>query len=375
MQLNESIISFYNKLKLMVQQIVNRDIIEFLDQNTQRILSTKQLLMSNSPPALQHASNLVIRHDTLTNLMKILNTNNPTVKAQQQNYIEFNTRNEVNEFSFQPNTLITIVQHNKISLEKTISHLCAQIPNPIVLQQRKGSTGTYRQPAECQRQPVTLGIEFTSLPSGCRQQDKDQRNLHGNKTEPEIWFNRRGAQFRAAGIIADATKFDYTIANLNHGVLSEVIDIIRKPPDTKIYDPLKHRLIKRSAVSQTNKICKLMGDITLGDQTPSQLLHKLQILIKGNTSENPLLGTIATKHESAVIVTRDEDLEMLADRIQDTNELSKIQNIQEQASPSNEIQEQIRQLRKQMKMLTERPNNQIPKKVYSRGPNDQLDIC
>ncbi|KAF7277759.1 hypothetical protein GWI33_009181 [Rhynchophorus ferrugineus] len=69
------------------------------------------------------------------------------------------------------------------------------------------------------------------------------------KTEPETWLYRVDAQFRAAGITTDATKFDYTIASLNHDVLSEVIDIIQKPPGANIYETLKHRLVKRFAIS------------------------------------------------------------------------------------------------------------------------------
>ncbi|KAF7283242.1 hypothetical protein GWI33_001126 [Rhynchophorus ferrugineus] len=71
------------------------------------------------------------------------------------------------------------------------------------------------------------------------------------KTEPETWFYRVEAQFRAAVI---TTKFDYTIAILNHDISIEVIDIIRKPLGTNKYDTLKHRLIKWFAISQTNKI-------------------------------------------------------------------------------------------------------------------------
>ncbi|KAF7280530.1 hypothetical protein GWI33_005774 [Rhynchophorus ferrugineus] len=69
------------------------------------------------------------------------------------------------------------------------------------------------------------------------------------KTEPETCFYRVEAQFRAAGITTAATKFDYTIASLNHDVLSEMIDTIRKPPTTNKYDTLKHRLIKWFAIS------------------------------------------------------------------------------------------------------------------------------
>ncbi|KAF7275173.1 hypothetical protein GWI33_012114 [Rhynchophorus ferrugineus] len=66
---------------------------------------------------------------------------------------------------------------------------------------------------------------------------------------PEFWKTEPVTQPRAAGITTDATKFDYTIASLNHDVLSEMIDTIQKPPTTNKYDTLKHRLIKWFAIS------------------------------------------------------------------------------------------------------------------------------
>ncbi|KAF7287353.1 hypothetical protein GWI33_001713 [Rhynchophorus ferrugineus] len=182
------------------------------------------------------------------------------------------------------------------------------------------------------------------------------------KTEPETWFYRIKAQLRASGITTDATKFDYTITSLNHDVLIEAIDIIRKPPGINKYDTLKHRLMKRFAISQINKICTLIGRIPYGDQIPSQLLHKMQILNEDNISEN-VLKTLwleqLPQNIRAVIVTRHEDIETLAklaDRIPETNEILKIQTLHKQVSPSNEIQQQISQLTEQVKKLTERPN-------------------
>ncbi|KAF7277735.1 hypothetical protein GWI33_009282 [Rhynchophorus ferrugineus] len=69
----------------------------------------------------------------------------------------------------------------------------------------------------------------------------------------------------------------------------------------------------------------------------------MQILNEGNISEKVLkILWLEQLPQSTreVIVTRDKDLETLAklvDRNQEINEISTIQTIQEQASPSNEI--------------------------------------
>ncbi|XP_042149544.1 uncharacterized protein LOC121837794, partial [Ixodes scapularis] len=59
----------------------------------------------------------------------------------------------------------------------------------------------------------------------------------------------------------------------------DIRDIILEPPTTNPYDNLKAELIKRTSVSEHQRLQQLLTSEELGDRTPSQLLRRLQQLL------------------------------------------------------------------------------------------------
>ncbi|XP_047541805.1 uncharacterized protein LOC125074519 [Vanessa atalanta] len=111
--------------------------------------------------------------------------------------------------------------------------------------------------------------------------------------EPALWFAQVEGQFALANITADATKFNYVTAQLDHVYAAEVKDIIIAPPETNKYEKLKTELTKRLSASREKEVQQLLMHEELGDRKPSQFLRHLQHLAGPNIPED-FLKTIWT---------------------------------------------------------------------------------
>lgn len=141
---------------------------------------------------------------------------------------------------------------------------------------------------------------------------------------PRMWF----VQFEA--IIGpqhqgENVKYDLVVAKLGKEELSQVADLIDDPPAQERYTILKNRLLKvfqESAEAQFNKLVKEMD---LGQQRPSQLLARMRELARntgstGDTVKNLWLtrlpgwvrAILASCKESKL-----EELSEMADKIMD----------------------------------------------------------
>lgn len=104
---------------------------------------------------------------------------------------------------------------------------------------------------------------------------------------PSIWF----IQFEA--VIeplhkSDQQKYQYLLQQLQTQDLRHVTDILKNPPETKLYDTLKKRLITVYEESEVQNYQKLTGGIQLGDQKPTQLLRHMRELGSDMVTENGL---------------------------------------------------------------------------------------
>lgn len=105
-------------------------------------------------------------------------------------------------------------------------------------------------------------------------------------TDPEVWFWQVEKHFAIGGITRDDTKFDYIIANLDASYLSEIRDIMQRPPPTGKYEKLKTELIRRLGSPQEQKTRRLLEHEEMGDRKPSQFLRHLQALAGSAVPEN-----------------------------------------------------------------------------------------
>ena len=75
-------------------------------------------------------------------------------------------------------------------------------------------------------------------------------------------------------------KYDHVVASLSPEVATYVWDIILKPSDANPHDELKTVMIKRTTESEQRRLLQLFSSEELEDRKPSQLLRRLQQLLR-----------------------------------------------------------------------------------------------
>nr|XP_024219658.1 uncharacterized protein LOC112211718 [Halyomorpha halys] len=97
------------------------------------------------------------------------------------------------------------------------------------------------------------------------------------RNNPMLWFLTCEAVFSTSKVTSSTIKFQLLIPNIDQDVLIQVQDLITDPLKQS-YENLKARLIQTYGESENLRKKKLLEDIPLGDQTPSQLLRRMQQL-------------------------------------------------------------------------------------------------
>lgn len=156
---------------------------------------------------------------------------------------------------------------------------------------------------------------------------------------PRLWF----AQFEA--VMApqrqgDETKFNMVIAKLGRDSIQQVSDLLTSPPETNKYATLKDRLLQVYEESAERQFQKLVSELELGSQKPTQLLRRMRDL--GRTtqvSEQTLKSLWLSRMPSAVravtAVCQEQNLEELANIADKIVENSKSYEISAVASSSS----------------------------------------
>ncbi|XP_052741889.1 uncharacterized protein LOC128198818 [Bicyclus anynana] len=104
---------------------------------------------------------------------------------------------------------------------------------------------------------------------------------------PRHWFIQAEAVLHPQKM-SDEAKFQFVISKLGKDVIQQVTDILVKQPENGKYDTLKTRLLDIYEESENRKVQKLISEMELGDQKPSQLLRKMQELASGKVQMKPL---------------------------------------------------------------------------------------
>ena len=105
--------------------------------------------------------------------------------------------------------------------------------------------------------------------------------------EAELWFAQAEAQFQNKGITAEKTKYNYVVSMLDVKTAKQVMDIIRTPPAANPYTTLKARLSKAFALSDSEKVGRILDMTGLGDRTPSQCLSDMLLLVPQAVAQDP----------------------------------------------------------------------------------------
>ncbi|XP_026736735.1 uncharacterized protein LOC113500224 [Trichoplusia ni] len=133
---------------------------------------------------------------------------------------------------------------------------------------------------------------------------------------PRLWFNQFECVM-AQQKQGDESKYNLVVSKLDMDVLQQVSDILRDPPAQDKYSTLKQRLISVYEESAEQQFRKLVSEIELGSQKPSQLLRKMADLgrnpeISGQALCNLWLAKLPAAVRAGLAVTQEKDLEKLA---------------------------------------------------------------
>ncbi|KAF8774669.1 hypothetical protein HNY73_017197 [Argiope bruennichi] len=112
------------------------------------------------------------------------------------------------------------------------------------------------------------------------------------KNNIKLWFIQVESNFALAKITNDLKKYNHLIATIDPETLSAVADIVLAPPDTNKYDALKARLIAEFSASENEQIRRLLSELHLGADKPSQLLRKMRELGGGTGIKDDFLKTL-----------------------------------------------------------------------------------
>ena len=145
-------------------------------------------------------------------------------------------------------------------------------------------------------------------------------------SDPQVWFTQVEAQFSTRGVTSQKTMFDYIVASLSPEFVTDVRDLILKPPSEHAYDKLKEQLRKRTAASEQRRLQQLFNSEELGDRKPTQLLRRMQQLLgdtpgvtDGSFIHELFLQLLPANVRMVLASTSDsvslDDLEQLADKI------------------------------------------------------------
>lgn len=155
--------------------------------------------------------------------------------------------------------------------------------------------------------------------------------------EPDLWFTQLEGQFSIANITADATKYTYVIANLEHKYLCDIKDIIRNPPQTGKYDKIKTQLINRYSVSTEKRIKILLTQDEMGERKPSHYLQYLKNLAGPDVPDNVVrsiwTSRLPTHVQIAIAGNPKTDLDYLAGIADAVNDVP-LQNVHQLSAPT-----------------------------------------
>lgn len=107
--------------------------------------------------------------------------------------------------------------------------------------------------------------------------------------KPRLWFLQFEAVI-ATQRLAGQAKFDLAVTKLGKETLEQIADILTDPPPKEErYEALKARILKVYEESAERQLQRLLNEMELGEQKPSQLLRKMKDLAGEKFPEETLV--------------------------------------------------------------------------------------
>lgn len=150
---------------------------------------------------------------------------------------------------------------------------------------------------------------------------------------PRVWFAQMEA-ILAPQKMGDEAKFNVAVAKLNKEVIQNISDIILKPPERNKFDALKERLLTIYEESEGRKVHRLISEMDLGDQRPSQLLRRMRDLARDKLPDGTLRilwqGHLPPPVRAVLAITDSSDLDNLAqvaDKIMESSSITQVNEV------------------------------------------------
>ncbi|XP_037047917.1 uncharacterized protein LOC119082508 [Bradysia coprophila] len=231
---------------------------------------------------------------------------------------------------------------------------------------------------------------------------------------PEIWFAQVEAQFGITGTTTDLSKFN----TVESRILNQVTQAVLNPPQNDKYENLKKGILVgqlgirgilpdqkniltaqyptfpgfRAGLilgifsdSEHKKMSKLLSNMALGDQKPSQLLNEMRRLGGVNVTEEFLKTIWLQKlpEQTRAIVSAGtgnmEALAAIADKVEEVSNSNRVSNVNctnqgttnqpKQVDITTSLERKIDALTKAIQSLTSRDNVSNRSRSLSRGRN------
>ncbi|XP_052747560.1 uncharacterized protein LOC112043696 [Bicyclus anynana] len=200
---------------------------------------------------------------------------------------------------------------------------------------------------------------------------------------PRHWFIQAEAVLHPQKM-SDEAKFQFVISKLGKDVIQQVTDILVKQPENGKYDTLKTRLLDIYEESENRKVQKLISEMELGDQKPSQLLRKMQELASGKVTDETL--TILWQNHlpgwvrgilTASGLSDINALARMADKV--TENAMPIQGVAAVRSARSDSPDVIAEIHKLGERLRKIENSQLPLRISGSSMllpfGSMLDFC
>ncbi|XP_045530701.1 uncharacterized protein LOC123718332 [Pieris brassicae] len=133
--------------------------------------------------------------------------------------------------------------------------------------------------------------------------------------QPRVWFVRAESVLLPQKM-GDDTKFNIVVSKLGKDVIQQITDILFSPPEQDKYGALKKKLLDIFEESETRQLQKLISEMDLGEQKPSQLLRRMKDLAREKLPDDTLRILWQTHLPQAVravlAVTETKNLDQLA---------------------------------------------------------------
>lgn len=143
--------------------------------------------------------------------------------------------------------------------------------------------------------------------------------------QPDAWFCQMESTI-APQKLSDKAKFDLVVSKAGKQVIVQIRDLVRNPPADDKFGAVKERLMDIYQESETRQLQRLMGEMELGDQRPTQLLRRMRNLATDRMGDDTLRilwqNLLPPEVRGVLAVTDTHELDRLAviaDKVMETS--------------------------------------------------------